>query len=54
MTSYNGIWPPASTSPTVGLSARRWQLKPSMQAQESQRAMEVTSPTRGLKSDKGW
>jgi hypothetical protein len=54
MTGYNGKWPPASTSPTVGLSAWRWQLKPSMQAQASQRAMEVTGPTRGLRSDKGW
>jgi hypothetical protein len=32
----------------------RWQLKLNMQAQERQRAMEVTGPTRGLKSDKGW
>jgi hypothetical protein len=27
-------------------------LKPSMQAQESQRAMEVTGPTKGLKTTK--
>jgi hypothetical protein len=54
MTDYSGKWPPASTSPTVGLSARRWQLKPNMQAQENQRAMEVTGPTRGLRRDKGW
>jgi hypothetical protein len=54
MTSYNGRWPPASTSPTAGLSAQRWQLKPSMQAQGSQRALLVIGPTKGLKSDKGW
>jgi hypothetical protein len=54
MTDYNGKWPPASTSPTAGLSARRWQLKPNMQAQGSQRAWEVTGPIRGLRSDKGW
>jgi hypothetical protein len=54
MTDYNIKWPPASTSPTEGLSSQRWQLKPSMQAQASQRSMEVTGPTRGLKSDKGW
>jgi hypothetical protein len=54
MTGYNGKWPPASTSPTAGLSARRWQLKPSMQAHESQRAMEVTGPTKALRRDKGW
>jgi hypothetical protein len=29
-------------------------LKPNMQAQESQRAMEVAGPTRGLRRDKGW
>jgi hypothetical protein len=40
--------------PTAGLSARRWQLKLNMQAQARQRAMEVTGPTKGLKSDKGW
>jgi hypothetical protein len=51
---YNEKWPPASTSPTTGLSAQRWQLKLNMQAQASQRAMEVTGPTKGLKSDKGW
>jgi hypothetical protein len=54
MTGYNGRWPPASTSPTAGLSARRWRLKLSMQAQGSQRVLEVAGPTRGLKSDKGW
>jgi hypothetical protein len=54
MIGYNGRWPPALTSPTAGLSAQCWQLKPSMQAQESQRAMEVTGPTQGLRSDKGW
>jgi hypothetical protein len=54
MTGYNERWPPVSTSPTAGLSARRWQLKLNMQAQESQRALEVTVPTKGLKSDKGW
>jgi hypothetical protein len=54
MTGYNGRWTPASTSPTAGLSAQRWQLKLSMQAQGSQRTLEVTGPTRGLKSDKGW
>jgi hypothetical protein len=36
------------------VSAQRWQLKQRTQAQGSQRALEVTSPTRGLKSDKGW
>jgi hypothetical protein len=50
MTGYNRRWLLASTSPTAGLSAQRWQLKPSMQAQARQRAMQVT----GLKSDKGW
>jgi hypothetical protein len=54
MTDCSGKWPPASTSPTTGLLARRWQLKPNMQAQESQRAMEVIGPTRGLRRDKGW
>ena len=54
MIGYNKRWPPASTSPTAGLSAQRWQLKPSMQALGSQRALEVTGPTRDLKSDKGW
>jgi hypothetical protein len=54
MTGYNKKWPRASTSPTAGLSAQRWQLNLNMQAQASQRAMEVTSPTKGLKSDKGW
>jgi hypothetical protein len=47
-------WPPASTSLTAGLSARRWQLKPNMQAQENQRAMEATDPTRDLRRDKCW
>jgi hypothetical protein len=54
MIGYNGTWPPTSTSPTAGLSAQRWQLKPSMQSQASQRVMEVTGPTKGLRSDKGW
>jgi hypothetical protein len=54
MIGCSGKWPPASTSPTAGLSARHWKSKPSMQARASQRAMEVTSPTRGLRSDKGW
>jgi hypothetical protein len=54
MTSYNERWPPASTSPTARLSEQHWQLKLSMQAQENQRALEVTGPTKGLKSDKGW
>jgi hypothetical protein len=54
MTGYNKRWPLASISPTAGLSAQRWQLKLSMQAQENQRELEVTGPTRGLKSDKGW
>jgi hypothetical protein len=54
MTGYNERWPPASTSPTTGLSAQRWRLKLSMQAQGSQGALEVTGPTKGLKSDKGW
>jgi hypothetical protein len=54
MIGYNKRWPPASTSPTTGLSVQHWQLKISMQAQGSQRALEVTGPTRGLKSDKGW
>jgi hypothetical protein len=54
MIGYNGRWPPTSTSPTVGLSAQCWQLKLNMQAHGSQRALEVTGPTRDLKSDKGW
>jgi hypothetical protein len=54
MTSYSERWPPASISPTAGLSAQRWQLKLSMQAQANLRELEVTGPTRGLKSDKGW
>jgi hypothetical protein len=54
MTDCNEKWPPASTSLTAGLSARHWRLKPDMQAQENQRAMEATGPTRGLRKDKGW
>jgi hypothetical protein len=54
MTGYSERWPLASISPTAGLSAQRWQLKQRTQAQGSQRALEVTGPTRGLKSDKGW
>jgi hypothetical protein len=54
MTGYKERWPPALISSTAGLLAQRWQLKLSIQAQESQRVLEVTCPTRGLKSDKGW
>jgi hypothetical protein len=54
MTDYKERWPPTLISPTAELSAQRWQLKLNMQAQENQRELEVTSPTRGLKSDKGW
>jgi hypothetical protein len=54
MTDYKERWSPASISPTAGLSAQRWQLKQRTQAQGSRRASEVTGPTRGLKSDKGW
>jgi hypothetical protein len=36
------------------VSARRWQLRPNMQAPENQRAMEATGPIRGLRKDKGW
>ena len=54
MTGYKERWPPALISPTAGLSAQRWQLKLSMQAQANQRELELTGPTRGLKSDKGW
>jgi hypothetical protein len=53
MTGFNEIWPPALISPTVGLSAQRSQLKLSIQAQGSRRDLEVTGPTKGLKSDKG-
>jgi hypothetical protein len=54
MTGYNERWTPVLISPTAELSARRWELKLSMQAQENQRALEVTGSTKGLKSDKGW
>jgi hypothetical protein len=54
MTGYNERWSPVLISPIAGLLAQHWQLKPSMQAQENQRALEVTGPTKGLKSDKGW
>jgi hypothetical protein len=54
MTGCSEKWPPASTSLIAGLSARHWQLKPNMQAQENPRAMEVIGPTRGLRRDKGW
>jgi hypothetical protein len=54
MTGYNERWPPASASPTAELSAQRWQLKLSIQALGSQRALDVTGPTKGLKRDKGW
>jgi hypothetical protein len=54
MTGCSGKWPLASTLLTVRLSARRWQLKPNMQARENQRAMEATGPIRGLRRDKGW
>jgi hypothetical protein len=54
MIGYNEIWPPASISPTAGLSAQRWKLKLNMQAQARQTPMEVIGPTKGLKSDKGW
>jgi hypothetical protein len=54
MTDCSRKWPPASTFRIAGLSARRWQLKPNMQAQENPRAMEVTGPTSGLRKDKGW
>jgi hypothetical protein len=54
MTGFKERWPPALISPTVGLSAQRWQLKQRTQAQGSRRALEVTGPIRGLRSDKGW
>jgi hypothetical protein len=38
----------------AGLSARRWQLKPNMQAAENQRAMKAIGPIRGLRKDKCW
>jgi hypothetical protein len=46
-------WPPALIFRMEGLSARRWQLRSNMQAPENQRAMEATSPIRGLRKDKG-
>jgi hypothetical protein len=49
MTGFKERWPPALISHTAGLSAQRWKLKLSMQAQENQRELEVTGPTRGLK-----
>jgi hypothetical protein len=45
-------WPRASTSLIAGLSARCWQLKPNMQAQENQRAKEATGPIRALRKDR--
>ena len=54
MTGCNGKWPLASTLLTAGLSAWRWQLKPSMEAQESQRGMEATCPIRAPRKGKGW
>jgi hypothetical protein len=46
MIGCSGKWPCVSTSLKAGLSARRWQLKPNMQAPENQRAMEATGPIR--------
>jgi hypothetical protein len=54
MTGFKEKWPPALISPTVGLSAQRWQLKLRTQALGSRRDSEVMGPTRGLKSDQGW
>jgi hypothetical protein len=54
MTGFKERWPPASISPTTGLSAQRWQLKLSTQVLENRRELEVIGPVRGLKSDKGW
>jgi hypothetical protein len=54
MTGCSGKWPRVSTSLIAGLSARHWQSKPNMQAQENQRVMEATGPIRGLRKDKGW
>jgi hypothetical protein len=54
MTDCSGKWPHVSTLLTAGLLARRWQLKPNMQARENQRAMEATGPIRGLRKDKDW
>jgi hypothetical protein len=53
MTGCSEKWPRVSTSLTAGLSARRWQLKPNMQAQENKRVMEGTGPIRGLRKEKG-
>ena len=54
MIECNERWPPALIFLTEGLSARRWQLKPNMQALKNQRGMEATGPIRGLRKDKGW